>query len=273
MKTEQEKQKIDDAMEARRKFKAELKDPHPSGIQKAIIEELRNNPPPNITPGQITTLTNFAGECTLEIKETIYQSECPPCPEDDPRRWPEFWSPEFFYRTISMDEINPTSRGLGENWDNAKGRAAIGNELNPEGISLLGDNIYNDATEDYLEYRFVLGPREMQDIRQDTSENSYYDFSQFTCMFDSSKECHSRFLTDLAATNADRNVLAGRDMYKYFINGKFERGSAAPGGSLNHFFKLTRWIRNEQVPGFGYPDLHDIKNEFNKADLQKGLWP
>jgi len=248
------------------------------GVQQTIKEWFANDDHDAVVELPAFEGIGLRGECEINVTERGYESDCPECPPEDEDRWTDFWSPQFFYRTISLDEINPTGRAnLGANWSEAKGRAAIERINNEAGGVVGGDIIFDpNRSDEFLEYRFVLGPTEMQEIRANDTLGSYLEFpaENWTCYFDNSKECQSNFLTELAA-NTTGSSLNGRNLWKYYFhnNGGWQVGQARPGGNLAGRFNLPNWAGARRN---AYPRLTDINDGTNSGiwnQIRQGIWP
>ena len=79
--------------------------------------------------------------------------------------------PTFYYRNVSLTNINPNNRQLGKNWTNEKGKKTL------EEIKKQGEEAYVKP-----EYSFTLTPENMQKIKQYNKEkeensNGYADFN------------------------------------------------------------------------------------------------
>jgi hypothetical protein len=122
----------------------------------------------------------------------------------------------------------PNPRDEVTNWTTAKGATAR------EKIEGWGDTIYNDMTNEFLEYEFVVGPMEMNQIKQDNRGMVYTEMVGFDCR-DDGKECLSDFISKFSNWQRNPFAMQGRDRFRYFIwnedtgRGEWEFGSLRTG--------------------------------------------
>lgn len=106
----------------------------------------------------------------------------------------EMQTAEFvpFTRTVSLNNINPNNRTLGENWTNASGQAAL------KKIEEDGDYIYIDKEP---MYSFTLDTSTIKEIRNSNATSHYEDFN-LTCDQNGEK-CISSFVSEYATNNVE----------------------------------------------------------------------
>jgi len=219
------------------------KDSPGSNIQRVIEKYLEKNPNKKVSSRDngdylsdlnINPSLQFVSKCNYCNKEIFVRPDCPKCcimvydpvTKESVLRDPETgqicganpddWTPFFFWRPIALNELNPQPRDLGINWVDAKGESARSR------ISSIGDGIYNDATGEYLEYEFTIGPNEMGQIRRDYNATgmagrTYNDFA-LTCN-EYGKECRSPLVTAYASNTS------GRSKWKYYVDGNWRIGT------------------------------------------------
>lgn len=107
--------------------------------------------------------------CTYEIKNDVTTPD----------------KPNFYYRNISLNNINPNNRELGKNWTNEKAKATLceidGGKYN-NGDCTSQANTSPESTYETPEYSFTLTPENMQAIKKYNQEkekdsNGYADFN------------------------------------------------------------------------------------------------
>ncbi len=110
----------------------------------------------------------------------------------------------FFFRTIDLTDVFPTSRTRGTNWLNAD--AII------EDIEKTGNDIWSDS----VDYSFTLTPANIRSIRSynDSKEglngNGYFNFSLYDCSYNNGfNNCKSFFLSD--SNYVTNPILNGRN--------------------------------------------------------------
>ena len=221
---------------------------------------------------------------------------CDTCPDPVPDL-----QPVYIYRTIALSDVTPNNREE-TNWADAKGLAAkaliqasagekivqsTGNELDDTKTltpykpvilgeasndneltveKLRGKDIYNDDTEEFLEYELDLSADDMQIIRENTRRDdfSYAEFTVcsarfatvssksrnanycFTCNADG-KECASTFIDAFAKTSVTAKTRSSK--WKYFIDGKWVTGqmrniSAFKDGRYPDPTNQAKWLEN-----------------------------
>lgn len=93
--------------------------------------------------------------------------------------------PNFYYRNISLNNVNPNKRELGKNWTNEKAKATLceiaGGKYN-NGDCTSQANTSPESTYETPEYSFTLTPENMQAIKKYNQEkekdsNGYADFN------------------------------------------------------------------------------------------------
>lgn len=113
--------------------------------------------------------------------------------------------PNFFYRVIDMDNVNPNSRSLGYNWNTAGAQTVKERmkDINSDYQKLVGNEEVNGKTSEKFE--FVLTPQMMRAIREyngeqnDENKGGYSDWD-LTCTNGSGiYHCESLFLTCLTS--------------------------------------------------------------------------
>ncbi|MDD2238496.1 MAG: hypothetical protein PHH51_01245 [Bacilli bacterium] len=199
-----------------------------SNIQKSVDDYIDDNKDKYLDHEDKVNTQLFASKCFYHNKEVLYKRDCLDCTD------PSFEA-QFFYRTISLNNVNPNDR-VNTNWTSTKG------DLAKKSVQSLGDQIYNDNTREYLEYSFILDPNDMKDIKDYNNKNKYSDF-QLEC--ENGKECESDFLT-LWAKNSNTEELLNdtrNNKWKYFINGAWTSGNISDlmGGYPPETKNLTDW--------------------------------
>lgn len=184
---------------------------------------------------KLTTEGNvFESLCVYCNREVIYDRNCPTCCiGPDCENDPDKFYPNYVYRTINPSNMDPNNRkdsgDLGNNWSDAKGKAA---ESRIRQIGLKDGMFDDSADSETLEYVFNLDTKTMQEIKKYNKNSNYYDWSNgysgslFSCNEDG-KECISSFVTRYASNTS------GRQKYKYYIDGTFKEGTIKqllPGG-------------------------------------------
>ena len=151
----------------------------------------------------------FASKCFYDNKEVLYERDCIDC--EDPN-----FNAQYFYRSISINNINPNNR-TNTNWATTKGQSA------KNAIESTGDNIYDDSKK-YLEYSFTLSPLDMKEIKDYNKSTEYNDFN-LRCK--NGKECESAFIDDWAVKSNTTDLLndTRNNKWKYFVNGVWNRGN------------------------------------------------
>lgn len=151
----------------------------PSNIQNSLTKYLKANTKYTEHSNVDTTYSNKCIYCDVEV---LYERSCATC-EDG-------FKPQYVYRTISLDNINPNNRTLGANWsdDNAKAKAT------KDAIKKASDSTYDDYTKNYLEYEFNFSTQDMQAIKAANAKTTYDDWD-LNCNSDG-LECQSDFVTE-----------------------------------------------------------------------------
>lgn len=154
-------------------------------------------------------LESFESTCNYCNYEMAFKRECPECDPNDPN---DEFKAQFYYRSISLSDVNPSEKKTGEtNWSDDKGRAAenaieatsgkqiIGNIddnsylaiadgdiLNKQNVKELdytyladssGYDIYDDESKEFLEYEITLTPKDMQIIKKNSAKSNF-DYSK-----------------------------------------------------------------------------------------------
>ena len=122
---------------------------------------------------------SFASTCNYCNYEMAFKRECPECDPEDPGG--EFTA-QFYYRSISLSDVNPTDKPEGEtNWSDSKGLAAekaieavsgkqiIGNVNDNTYLAMLDENSLNKQNVPDLDYTY-LAESSSYDIYDDESE-------------------------------------------------------------------------------------------------------
>lgn len=210
-----------------------------SNVQNSINKKLETIDDPDLraiyTDEHMDQLL-FNSICYYDDDEILYERACEPCPDDDPN--PDFRA-NYFYRTVANDNLFPNEgaqgRVTGSNWTTPKGKTAR------ENIEALGNEIYNDATQDYLDYSFILTPVRMQDLKEFNKSTDYNDFN-LTCN-QYGKECESDLLEDLARQSRTDDLLyrTRSSGWLYYI----QEGRT---------YRFVRGSIQHLLPG-GYPEL------------------
>ncbi|MDD4706061.1 MAG: hypothetical protein PHS24_02450, partial [Bacilli bacterium] len=199
-----------------------------SNIQKSVDEYIDKNRNKYLNHEDKVNTQVFASKCFYDNKEVLYKRDCLDCTDPD-------FEAQFFYRTVSINNINPNNRN-NTNWTSNKGNKA------KETVESLGDQIYNDKTKEYLEYSFVLDPNDMNEIKKHNEDNKYTDF-QLKC--ENGKECESDFLTLWAKNSNTEDLLTDtrNNKWKYFINDSWTSGKIKDllGGYPSETENLTEW--------------------------------
>ena len=90
----------------------------------------------------------------------------------------------FYYRNISLNNVNPNKRELGKNWTNEKAKATLceiaGGKYN-NGDCTSQANTSPESTYEKPEYSFTLTPENMQEIKKynlekEKDSNGYANF-------------------------------------------------------------------------------------------------
>lgn len=150
-------------------------------------------------------IDSFASTCNYCNYEMAFKRECPECDPEDPGG--EFTA-QFYYRSISLSDVNPTDKPEGEtNWSDSKGLAAekaieavsgkqiIGNVNDNTYLAMLDENslnkqnvpdldytylaesssydIYDDESREFLEYEITLTPKDMQIIKKNSAKANF----------------------------------------------------------------------------------------------------
>lgn len=154
-------------------------------------------------------IDSFESTCNYCNYEMAFKRECPECDPEDPGG--EFTA-QFYYRSISLSDVNPNDKPEGEtNWTDAKGKAAEksieavsgkqiigsvsddsylamadGSTLNKQNVRELdytylaessGYDIYDDESKEFLEYEITLTPKDMQIIKKNSAKANF-DYSK-----------------------------------------------------------------------------------------------
>ncbi len=175
-----------------------------SNIQNAINSYLEKHKKEFLNRFGTASDGVYSNKCFYENREKIVTPNCRNCVE------PAGFNEEYFYRQISLENVNPSKRDNGI-WDDDRGLATL------ERIESLGDSIYNDKTNEFTEAVFTLGPNDLKEIQKYNKQNSYDDFSGLTCT--NGKECQSSFLTMWAEKSKTKSILddARQNKNKYYI--------------------------------------------------------
>lgn len=150
-------------------------------------------------------IDSFASTCNYCNYEMAFKRECPECNPEDPGG--EFTA-QFYYRSISLSDVNPNDKPEGEtNWSDSKGLAAekaieavsgkqiIGNVNDNTYLAMLDENslnkqnvpeldytylaesssydIYDDESREFLEYEITLTPKDMQIIKKNSAKANF----------------------------------------------------------------------------------------------------
>lgn len=172
-----------------------------TNVQKSLEEYLSKH---NI--GNISDLTS--SECNYCNIEYAFSRKCEECDDSDPLK------PSFYFRSISLSDVNNGIENRDSNWSDEKGNAAVKEIQSLSGVKTVGDlgNTYiaiadgndnikttNDEKtyladskglnytydEDHLEYSITLTSKDMQMIKKNSRSN---DFNYTNMTFCTSKD-------------------------------------------------------------------------------------
>ncbi len=198
----------------------------------------------------------YLNRCIYDNTEVLYRRDCLEC--EDPNIDYAF-KPQFFYRTVALNNVTPNADRNYGNWETIKGKVAD-NEIKNK-----GDKIYNDgagADENFLEYSFIIDPLIAKEIKEynrgkeldnaefsGTESSRAYDDFKLKCLENNGKECTSYFVEYFAEKSGTLDTLEDTRLkkWKYFNNEteKFEVGSLATtflkGVYPSQTEKLTDW--------------------------------
>lgn len=182
-----------------------------ANVQKSIKGYLEEN------KLKFKNATEFSSKCIYCDTEILFQRDCITCEKD------EDFKPQYFYRTVSITNLDPNNRQTTGNWSTTKGKSA------KKAIEKAKDAVYNDKSE-YLEYSFTLSPQKMQEIKNEAKNyaGSIYNSFELDCK-SHGKECESHFLTELAKASGTSDLLnkTRASKWKYYKaeENKFVTGS------------------------------------------------
>lgn len=241
-----------------------------SNLQKMTIEEYKQAS--KIDYGNIDT-DMFKSQCKYCIEEGSFERECPTCEELEAK---------FVFRNVALNDVTPNERDTDTNWVDEKGEAAkwlieknsgykiavseystsddkellASSSINSTVTTLentetdiktnLLSGIYDDTTDEFLEYDITLTTEDMQMIKANNRKITYDTLSIcpnnyttnstksadadycFKCNADG-KECESTFID--AYADATVTSITRQSKWKYFFynpttkTGEFKKGS------------------------------------------------